>query len=43
MKIDGLARWQIISLALLKGTVDYIRLLDYDAIDWLEWSRLNRN
>jgi len=43
MRIDGLTQQQIISLALLKGTVDYVKALDYDAIDWLTWSRLHKN
>lgn len=43
MRIDGLAAEQIISLALLMGTVDYFELLDYDVIDWLEWYQIQKN
>ena len=43
MKIDKLTAEQIISLAILKGTVDYIKFLDYDAIDWTEWMLTHRN
>ncbi len=43
MRIDGLTRYQIISLALIKGTVDYIKALDYDTLDWLEWGKIHEN
>jgi len=44
MNIDNLTTKQIISLAILKGRyADYIKLLDYDAIDWMEWTKIHRN
>ena len=43
MIIDGFTAEQIVSLALLKGTVDYLEALDYDTIDWLKWGWINRN
>ena len=43
MKIDKLTPEQITSLARLKTGVDYIEALDYDAIDWVEWTRIHRN
>jgi len=43
MIIDGLTTEQIVSLALLKGTVDYLEFLDYDTVDWLEWGYIHRN
>jgi len=44
MIIDKLTTEQITSLTILKGHyVDYIKFLNYDAIDWLEWTWTNRN
>lgn len=34
---------QVISYALYYGTKDYLDELDYDAIDWREWTNINRN
>ena len=43
MNIDNLTAEQIISLALFKGTTDLLKFMDFDAVDWLEWSWINRN
>jgi len=35
---------QIISVAqVMSCKLDYLVYLDYDYIDWLEWTNLNRN
>lgn len=43
MNINKLTAEQIISLALIRGTVDYIKALDYDCLDWREWANLSKN
>jgi len=34
---------QAVSYAILKRFVDYVEALDYDYIDWLEWTKIHRN
>lgn len=44
MRIDNLTREQIISVALMhKANIDYIKLLDYDWLNWMEWGDIHRN
>lgn len=44
MRIDQFTKEQIISIVLMhKANIDYIRLLDYDWFDWLEWGDIHRS